>query len=192
MLHFSSPLGFGTAKVFAQEEIIMANTPATRNPQEQRTTPGPTFGEIKDKAHDLAGTVSDKARETTSAIADKARDAASTMADRSREAASAVGQKMSDAACSVGHKAEDATHSVGHGMQSLAGSIREKMPQSGMMASAGGAVADTLERGGKYLEQEGLSGIGKDLTDVVRRNPIPALLIAVGVGFLIARSTTRS
>jgi hypothetical protein len=77
-------------------------------------------------------------------------------------------------------------------MESLAGSIRERTPHSGIIAGAGGAVADTLERGGRYLQEEGLSGIGKDLTELVRRNPIPALLIALGVGFLIARSTTRS
>ena len=29
-----------------------------------------------------------------------------------------------------------------------------------------------------------------DLTDLIRRNPIPALLVGVGVGFLLARATT--
>jgi hypothetical protein len=65
---FFYPLGFRFAKALAQAEIIMANTPATRNPQEQRMNPGQTFGDIKDKAHDVAGTVADKTRETTSAI----------------------------------------------------------------------------------------------------------------------------
>jgi hypothetical protein len=156
----------------------MANTPSTRNPQEQRTNPGQAFGEARDKAYDAAASV-----------ADKARDAASSAADKAREAASSVGHKISDAASTVGHKAEDATHSVGSGMQSLAGTIREKMPHDGVMGSATTAVADTLDRGGRYLKEEGLSGIGEDLTNMVRRNPIPALLIALGVGFLIARST---
>jgi hypothetical protein len=49
-------------------------------------------------------------------------------------------------------------------------------------------MADTLERGGRYLEEEGLRGIGQDLTNVIRRNPIPALLLGIGIGFLIARS----
>jgi hypothetical protein len=77
-------------------------------------------------------------------------------------------------------------------MQSLAGTLREKMPHEGMMGTAGSAVADTLERGGRYLQEEGLSGMAEDLTALIRRNPIPAMLIAFGVGFLIARSTTRS
>jgi len=58
-----------------------------------------------------------------------------------------------------------------------------------MLGSAANRVADTLESGGKYLEQEGLSGMAGDLTDLVKKNPIPALLIAVAVGVLIARAT---
>jgi hypothetical protein len=42
------------------------------------------------------------------------------------------------------------------------------------------------------LEEQGLSGIAEDVTEVVRRNPIPALFIAAGIGFLLARATTRS
>jgi len=156
----------------------MANTPITRNPQEQRTNPAQAFGEVKDKAHDAV-----------SSFADKAKDAASAAADKAKDAASSLGDKARDAASTVGHKAEDATHSMGSGMQSLAGTIREKMPHDGVMGSATTAVADTLDRGGRYLKEEGLSGIGEDLTNLVRRNPIPALLLALGVGFLIARST---
>jgi hypothetical protein len=167
----------------------MANTPTTRNPQEQRTNPAQAFGEARDKAQDAVSSVADKAKDAASAAADKAKDAASSIGDKARDAASTVGHKVSDAASAVGHKAEDATHSVGSGMQSLAGTIREKMPHDGVMGSASTAVADTLDRGGRYLKEEGLSGIGEDLTNLVRRNPIPALLLALGVGFLIARST---
>jgi hypothetical protein len=134
----------------------------------------------------------DKAQNAATSVADKARDAASSAADKARDVASTVGHKVSDAASAVGHKADDATCSVGHGMQSLAGSLREKLPHEGMMGSASSTLADTIERGGRYLEQEGLSGVAEDLTNLVRRNPIPSVLIALGVGFLIARATTRS
>jgi hypothetical protein len=111
------------------------------------------------------------------------------MVDKARDTASAIGQKVSGSASSVGQKAEDAMQSMGSGMQSLAGTIREKMPHDGTLSSAGSAVADTLERGGRYLKEEGLSGIGQDLTNVVRKHPVPALFLAMGVGYLIARST---
>ena len=48
----------------------------------------------------------------------------------------------------------------------------------------------TLENTGKYLEEEGLSGIASDVTALIKRNPIPALFIGIGVGFLLARACT--
>jgi hypothetical protein len=48
-------------------------------------------------------------------------------------------------------------------------------------------VAGTLESGGRYLEEQGLGGIAEDVTGLIRRNPIPAVLIGVGLGFMLAR-----
>jgi hypothetical protein len=149
--------------------------------QEHRPGVGQSAQELKSKA-----------QETASSVADKARETAATVGDRAREMASGVGHRVSEAASSVGHKADEAASSVGSGMQSLAGTLRQKLPHEGMVGSAGSAVADTLERGGRYLQDEGLSGMAHDLTNLVRRNPIPSLLIAFGVGFVIARSTMRS
>jgi len=117
------------------------------------------------------------------------KETAGGMADTARGAAAAVAEKASDAASYLGKKAEDATSAVGSGMKSLAGTIRENMPHEGVLGSAGGAVANTLESGGRYLQEEGLSGMGEDVTDLIRRNPIPAVLIGIGVGFLLARAT---
>jgi hypothetical protein len=103
-----------------------------------------------------------------------------------------LSEKASDLACEAGHQAERAVGAVGSGMQSLAQNIREHSPESGVVGSAASAVADTLERGGRYLETENLRGMGQDLTNLIRRNPIPALLIGVGLGFLLARATRRS
>lgn len=105
--------------------------------------------------------------------------------------ASNVATKAKDAATYVGNKAEAATQSVGAGMESLGGAIREHEPMQGTLHNAGEAVADKLEGGGRYLEQHGLKGIGEDLTALIRGNPIPALLIGVGVGILLARVARR-
>jgi hypothetical protein len=50
-------------------------------------------------------------------------------------------------------------------------------------------VASALDSTGHYLEEQGLSGMAEDLTNLIRRNPIPALLIGVGLGYLLARMT---
>jgi hypothetical protein len=115
-------------------------------------------------------------------------DAASSAAQRAKDFASSASQTASDAASQVGHKAEDATTAVGSGIRSLAGTLRENMPHEGMLGSASSAVADSLDRSGRYIEEEGLSGIASDVTDLVRRYPIPALFVGLGIGYLIARS----
>jgi hypothetical protein len=126
-----------------------------------------TKDEVKSAVQDAAAGATEKAREMASNVADKARDVAS----------------------SVGQKAEDAASSVGGGMASLAGTIRENAPREGMLGSAAASVADTLESGGRYLQEEGFGGMADDLTDLIRRNPIPAVLVGIGLGFLLARST---
>jgi hypothetical protein len=100
-----------------------------------------------------------------------------------------VTEAASDLARQAGEKAESAVGAVGCGMQSLAQNIREHAPQAGAVGSTAAAVADTLERSGHYIESHGLKGMGQDLTDLIRRNPIPAMLVGIGLGFLIARVT---
>jgi hypothetical protein len=89
-------------------------------------------------------------------------------------------------------KAEQATKAVGTGMESLGGAIHEHEPAEGTLHNIGEAVADKLEGGGRYLEARGLKGIGEDLTNVIRQNPIPALLVGLGVGVLLAHLVKRS
>jgi len=101
-----------------------------------------------------------------------------------------VSERIKDAASSIGEKAEDAASAVGSGLKSLGNTIRDHTPQDGMVGKASSAVADTLESTGRYLQEEGLKGIADDVTNLIRRNPIPAMLVGVGVGFLIARATT--
>jgi hypothetical protein len=95
-----------------------------------------------------------------SSVVDKAKDIASSMAEKAQDVASAAKQKVSDVASAVGHKAERAASSV----------------------------TDTFQSGTHYVQEKGFSGMADDLTDLIRRNPIPSLLIGFGAGFLLARS----
>ena len=132
----------------------------------------------KDKAKDTAANVADRAKDVASNVADKAGDLAHKAADKAGQYASAAGDK-----------ADSAVESVGGSMKNFAGTIRENMPHQGVLGSATESVAGALESGGRYLEDKGLSGIGADVTDLIKRNPVPAVLLALGLGFLIARST---
>jgi hypothetical protein len=112
--------------------------------------------------------------------------------ETAKEFASGIGEKAKEAASAVGQKADDAVAAVGGGMRSLAETIREKSPHEGMLGRASSSVAGTLDTGGRYLQDEGLSGMAEDVTNLIRRNPIPAMLIGVGLGFLLARLLTPS
>lgn len=112
--------------------------------------------------------------------------------DKAKDAAANVADKASDLAHKAGDKAENAVESVGGSMKNFAGTIRENMPDKGMLGGASESVAGALESGGRYLEEKGLSGIGTDVTDLIKRNPVPAVLLALGLGYLIACSTRSS
>jgi len=88
-------------------------------------------------------------------------------------------------------KADDMTESLGTGMKSLAGTIRQQAPAAGTMGQMASGVAQTLEQTGRYLEKEGLSGVADDVQDMVRQHPLPAMLVCLGVGFLMAQACGR-
>ena len=112
---------------------------------------------------------------------------ANTAANTRRE--ESFTEKAKDVASAVGDKADTAVSSVGGGMQSLAGTIRDKGPSSGVLGGAASGVASALDTSGRYLEEQGLSGIADDMTHLIRRHPIPAVLIGIGLGYLLARVT---
>jgi len=141
----------------------------------------------------MANPTATKTESKVEDLTSKARDAASTTYDKAKEGAGMVADRAKETASHLGRQAEDVTANVGRGMESLAGTIREKMPREGMMGSATSRVAGGLEATGQYLEEEGLSGMSRDLTNMIRNNPIPALFVGIGLGFVLARLTsTRS
>jgi hypothetical protein len=123
---------------------------------------------------------------------DVLRDKGGQMADKAKDIAANVADRAKDLACAIAQKAEDATHAVGSGAQSLGSTVREKLPHGGAIGAAASTLAGGLESGGHYLKEEGLKGIAADLTNMIRRNPVPAMLVGIAAGFIIARATARS
>jgi hypothetical protein len=129
-----------------------------------------------EQVRQAAGEIGDKAKDFGAAATEKARDVASSAADTARHAVDTAKEQ-----------AEQGTAALGSGMRNLASTLREKAPHEGMMGTAASSLADTLERGGHYLEEEGINGLFDDVGTLVRRNPLPAVLIGVGLGFLMAQ-----
>jgi len=180
----------------------MANTSATERSRAQDSAGQAQHaaGQAMQHGRDAAGTAADKAREAASSVADKARDAAGTVADKAREAAGSVAGAAREAVGDVskaashgveaaGHAVDAATGRVGEGLQSLAHTVHDRGPQGGVLGSATESVAKGLEQGGQYLQQEGFTGMMDDMTELIKRNPIPALLVGIGIGFILARAT---
>lgn len=140
------------------------------NPTARTGTPGQSNADLTERAKDAAASIGEKAQDTASAVAKRAEDAVSY----------------------VGKKADHATDAVGGSLKSLGHSIREHTPDSGTLGNASSAVAERLEHAGRYLEEEGFQGIGEDLVKLIRRNPIPALLVGIGIGCLLGRAMRSS
>lgn len=125
-------------------------------------------------------------------MADKAKDVPGNALEKTKEVASSIGEAVSNAASSAsqaaGKTADKLASATGSGVKHLGETIREKGPKDGVLGNATRAVSDTLEESGKYLEQEGFSGMMDDVTDLIRRNPVPAVLVGIGIGFLIGRT----
>jgi hypothetical protein len=144
-------------------------------------------GPVSDKGKELASSVGHAASD----VKDKAKEFGAAAAHQAKETASSLADKAKDFASQAGQRADDAAASVGGGMKSLAGQVRERGPHEGLLGSAASGAANALERGGRYLQEEGVTGMAEDLTNLIRRNPIPAMLVGIGIGFLFARLTSR-
>lgn len=147
------------------------------------------FGSMAEKARETAGNLGEKARDTATGLAERARETAGNVAEKARETAGNVAERARDVASTIGHKADDAASAVGSGMKSLAETIRENAPHEGTIGKASSSVAGFLEHSARHLEEDGIASIGDELTKMIRRNPIPSLLVGIGIGFLLARAT---
>lgn len=144
------------------------------------------------QAKDAASQAVDKTKDAAQSATDKAKDLAGQAMDKGREVAGQVGDALSSAAGTVSHKAEDATSAVGSGIQQVASKVRDMGPEQGMLGSATRTVADAIDETGRYIHDKNLSGMVDDVTGLIRRNPLPAVLIGLGVGFLIGRALSSS
>jgi ElaB/YqjD/DUF883 family membrane-anchored ribosome-binding protein len=141
-----------------------------------------------DKPREAVANMADRAKDTAMDVADKAKNTASNLADKTKDTAANVTQKAEELAKTAGRKADDATAAVGSSIRSAADTVRSKGPHEGVLGSATSATASALDSTGRYLEQEKLSGMAEDMTQLIRRNPISALFVAAGIGFLIGRA----
>jgi len=130
-------------------------------------------------------------RPNTGQPVDRLRDAGSEALEKAQEALHSVGamagQAVPAAGQVIGQTADKVTSAAGGRLKDLGATVARKAPQEGLLGQASQKVAQGLEQGGDYLSREGLSGAASDLTELIRRNPLPAVLVGLGIGYLIGR-----
>jgi uncharacterized protein YjbJ (UPF0337 family) len=81
---------------------------------------------------------------------------------------------------------QETAHNVASSLAETAGEVKA---QAGAAAStAATAVADTVTGAVSSLQETSVKDLAGNLTDLIRRHPIPSLLIGLGIGFVLARS----
>jgi uncharacterized protein YjbJ (UPF0337 family) len=91
-------------------------------------------------------------------------------------------QKPAGVAATVTSAAQEVASRVTETAGTAAGTAQD------MAGAAATAVTDTVAGAGTYLKEKGVQALAGDLAGLIRRYPIPTLLIGLGIGFVLARS----
>jgi ElaB/YqjD/DUF883 family membrane-anchored ribosome-binding protein len=127
-------------------------------------------------------------RDEWSQAGEKAADTASCAGEMATHAAGAVGDMAKQAACDVGQTADDLTAKAGSNIERMGQMLSDNTPKDGMLGSASQAVAQSVQRGGRYLEEAKLSGAADSLTELIRQHPVAAIVSGIAVGYLLGRA----
>jgi hypothetical protein len=119
---------------------------------------------------------------------DKVKEAGTQAIEKAKEAVGCVGEMATQAVCAAGKKADDLTATAGSDIKKWGDQLSVKTPHQGLIGHASQAVAETLQGSGHYLEDAKLSGMADDVSKLIQRNPVPAVFIGFGLGFLLGRA----
>jgi uncharacterized protein YjbJ (UPF0337 family) len=95
-------------------------------------------------------------------------------------------QEYGGQAAGVAAAVTGAAQGVASTVTETAGAAAAKAQE--MAGVAATAVADTVAGAGTYVQERGVQALPGDLAGLIRRHPVPALLIGLGIGFVLGRS----
>jgi len=115
--------------------------------------------------------------------------------DTKEEATSALG-KVGETVSKVAENVTKVAENVSQGAQQMASKAYESAQQAASRAAdsvSGGikSVTHGVESAAEYVHDKGVSGMADDITGIIRRHPLPAVLVALGIGFMLASVTRR-
>jgi uncharacterized protein YjbJ (UPF0337 family) len=95
-------------------------------------------------------------------------------------------QEYSAQASGVAATVASAAQEVASRVTETAGTAATKAQE--MAGAAATAVTDTVAGVGTYVQEKGVRALPGDLAGLIRRYPVPAVLIGLGIGFVLGRS----
>jgi uncharacterized protein YjbJ (UPF0337 family) len=92
------------------------------------------------------------------------------------------GQKAPGVAARVAGAAQEAASRVAETAATAAARAQE------VAGATGAAVTERAAGVAASVQDRGVQGLSEDLTDLIRRHSVPALLIGLGIGYVLGRS----
>lgn len=130
--------------------------------------------DMKHKAQDTLGKASEKK--------DEVMDKASGMMDEGKH-------KAGEMAGMAQEKVDTGMTKAGETMDHAAHMLRDKgEQQGGPVGTVAGTAANAMESAGSFLQESNPSEMMDQLEAYIRQNPTQSLLIAAGVGFVLAKA----
>lgn len=125
--------------------------------------------------------------ESASSLGRRATEAAQDLGKRVEGATQQVKERVETVSQDVKRKADDAMSAVGERLTSAAGTIRHTTEMDGPLDSTAQAVAARLEQGGNYLREKNVNDVVSDIAGIIKRHPMQALCLGIGLGLLLGR-----
>jgi hypothetical protein len=122
--------------------------------------------------------------------ADHVNDSSSVdrLATRAHGAVDTMHDKAQRMARNAEETLEGASATLSEGLSTAAGRPRAGASGDGMMGSAAGSVADRLEVAATFLREHNFRSMFSDAGGLVRRRPIQASIVGLGLGYLLGRA----
>ena len=118
------------------------------------------------------------------------------MADRPGDHGKGIAQVTSDrtkeATSGVVGAAKEKVQDMAEGASQLAGKVKDTAEEWASSVGSAAVQAKDKVQGVAGAAVEKVGEVGQELTALIRRYPLPALLTGVGVGFLLAHLLQRS
>jgi hypothetical protein len=83
---------------------------------------------------------------------------------------------------------ESAQGAISTAATAVAGGVESAQ---GAISTAATAVAGGVESASSYLQEKKFEEMATDITALIRQHPIQSLLVGVGLGYILARLTSR-